>query len=160
MKRRQAHLISLALSLLLTGVAAAQSTYRWIDPASGRTVYSDKAPPAGAKNIAEQRGDASHGPASNLPYALQRTSSAHPVTLYTSANCVAECKEARDFLKQRSIPFREEEVSTASAIEALKKRFDGKAEVPALTIGQQQTTGFEANAWGRLLEQAGYPAKR
>jgi hypothetical protein len=146
------------LGLSVAGSAVAQSTYRWTDPATGRTVFSDTPPPAGARNVQQKRGDANSEPAQ--AYAAKRTSGNNPVTLYTTANCQAECQEARQFLKQRKVPFTEKEVATQAALDEMKARFGGTAMVPSLAVGKEQTAGFQADNWNRLLDQAGFPGGR
>ena len=42
------HTLTGVVLALAVGTATAQ-TYKWIDPATGRTVFSDRPPPAGVK---------------------------------------------------------------------------------------------------------------
>lgn len=147
---RRASLLWLSLlALSHIAPAGAQTTYRWIDPASGRTVFSDKPPPSNAKHVQQQSGDAGRPneaarPASNKPL----------VTLYTAGNCQSECKEAREFLKKRNIVFSEKEVNTQATLDELKKRIGGDGVVPSLTVGKLQAAGFQAENWTRLLNEA------
>lgn len=152
------HRLLLVLGLAVAGSALAQSTYRWTDPATGRTVFSDTPPPSGAKNVQQKRGDANSEPAQS--FAAKRAANSQPVTLYTTAACQAECKDARAFLKQRNVPFTEKEVATQAALDEMKARFGGTAMVPSLAVGKEQTAGFQADNWNRLLDQAGYPGGR
>ncbi len=146
-----------ALALLATSLAVAQTTYRWTDPASGRTVFSDTPPPSGAKNIQQQRGDAGRPGESGQTFAGRRAASNQPVTLYTTGTCVNECRDARDFLKKRNIPFAEKEIRTQADLDDLRKLIGGEGMVPSLQVGKQPAAGFQPDQWNRLLDQAGYP---
>ena len=81
---------------------------------------------------------------------------AFPVTLYTSAECVADCKQARDLLNGRGIPFTEKMVQKQEDIDELKQLV-GDAAVPTVKVGKQTFRGFDASAYGNLLDLAGYP---
>lgn len=159
----------------LSGAAHAQP-YRHV-AADGRVTYSD-IPPAGiaaspraaagsrqpvASAAASGRATASDedapgadGRLAALPYAVRSAASRHPVVLYTSADC-APCMEARTHLSRRGIPFTERQVSTGADVTALRQRGFAGDGFPAVSIGAQRLTGFDAGAWGRLLDAAGYP---
>ncbi|NJD25882.1 MAG: glutaredoxin family protein [Betaproteobacteria bacterium] len=139
------------LSLLST-VAVAQ-TYRYVDPA-GRTVISDTPPPRQARDVSKTTGSADD---STQPYAVRQASANFPVTLYTSAECLKECKEGRDVLNKRGIPFTEKMVQKPEDFEELKKVAGGEVAVPFLTVGKQSFRGINADAWNNLLDLAGYP---
>ena len=47
--RHTLSVLAVLLGVVLTTPAAAQTTYRWIDKASGQTVYSDQPPPPGVR---------------------------------------------------------------------------------------------------------------
>jgi glutaredoxin len=148
-------LVLLSAALLSASVVSAQSTYRWVDKA-GQTVYSDQPPPPGAKQIvrlgAEERGDDQQ-----LPYATRQAVEKYPVTLYTSANCVEGCKQARDLLNGRGVPFAERMVKSDEDSTELTKKLGSEALVPSIFVGQQNFKGYESGAWNNLLDLAGYP---
>lgn len=146
----------LLTALLLSSSALAQSTYRWVDPATGRTVISDTPPPSSARNPRQSGVDR---PGSTPPgYATQRASERHPVTLYTAPDCQSECQEARDLLRKRGIPFSEKAVRTQGEVDELKALLKGEPPVvPSLTVGTQTSRGLSAEAWHKLLDVAGYP---
>ena len=79
-----------------------------------------------------------------------------PVTLYTSADCTSECKQARDFLNARGVPFTEKMLQKQEDVDELKKLV-GDTFIPALKVGKQGFRGFEPAAYSNLLDLAGYP---
>ena len=149
-----------AISSLLAFVTAAhaQQLYRWVDQ-NGRVTYSQSPPPAGAAKNVQQRnlGGGSVVESSDLPYAAQVAVKNFPVTLYTGSDCGDPCKQGRDALSKRGIPFREISVGDAESLDALRK-IAGSARIPTLQIGAQAVAGFEAISWKNALDAAGYPA--
>lgn len=143
----------LVLCLALTSACAVAETYRWVDPA-GRTVISDTPPPGRANSVA--KAGASNGNTDGLPFAVKQAVESFPVTLYTSADCVSQCKDARDLLNGRGVPFSEKMMQTQEDLDELKKLV-GDAYVPALKVGKQSFRGFEVSAYNNLLDLAGYP---
>ncbi|MBS1145266.1 MAG: hypothetical protein H6R14_2672 [Proteobacteria bacterium] len=146
------YLLTLCLVLASTTVAQAE-TYRWTD-AGGRTVISDSPPPGKAKGVLKtgEKPEASDG----MSFATKKAMEAFPVTLYTAADCVAECKNARELLNRRSVPFTEKMLQSAEEAAELKQLV-GDAFVPSIKVGKQSFRGFEAGAYDNLLDLAGYP---
>ena len=152
---------ALRLSLLVTALLSstlcmAQTTYRWVDKASGQTVFSDQPPPPGARNVVRST-SSERGEESSLPYATRQAAEKFPVTLYTAANCVEECKQARQLLNGRGVPFTEKMLNTQGEIDTLTQLLGADAQVPSLAVGRQSFRGFETGAWNNLLDLAGYP---
>jgi len=149
-----------ALALLLAvsiPLSMAQQMYRWVDK-DGRVTYSQTPPPAGAaKSVEQRRMTSSVVEGSDLPYAAQVAMKNFPVTLYTANECGDSCKLGRDMLSKRGIPFKEVMVGDEQSIEVLRK-ISGTNRVPALQVGKQALSGFEATAWKNALDDAGYPA--
>lgn len=143
----------LTLCLLLAATCAIGDTYRWTD-SGGRTVVSDTPPPGKVKNFVRngEKAEASDG----LSFATRRAAEAFPVMLYTSADCVMECKNARDLLTGRGVPFTEKMVQTPEEVAELKALV-GDTFVPSLKVGTQRFRGFETGAYDNLLDLAGYP---
>jgi glutaredoxin len=144
----------LFLCLACFSLLAHAQAYRWVDPATGRTVISDTPPPANVKTVrkAQDPGDNPEG----RSYAVQKAVGNFPVTLYTSADCVAECKNARELLNGRGVPFAEKMVQSPEEAEELKKLV-GDLFVPVLKVGRQSVRGFEAGSYNNVLDLAGYP---
>lgn len=142
----------LILCLILGAAGASAQTYRWVD-ANGRTVFSDTPPPrTGAPVAKTEKATADDG----LPFAVKKAAEAFPVTLFTTPECVDECKQARDLLNKRGVPFTERMV-VKQEDHAELKQLVGDAFVPSLRVGKQPVRGFEANAYNNLLDLAGYP---
>ncbi len=147
----------LAFALLATSLAGAQTTYRWVDKTTGQTVYSDQEPPPGAKQVVKRTGNTTSGDEQQLPYATRQAAEKFPVTLYTAANCLEVCKQSRDLLNGRGIPFSEKMIKSEEEIAELSKKLGSEASIPSLLVGQQSFKGFESGAWNNLLDLAGYP---
>ena len=144
-------------ALLSTSLAVAQTvTYQWTDPATGGTVMSDKAPPPGAKDVVKWSGD-TRAADQELPYATRQAAEKFPVKLYTQASCAEPCKQARDLLNGRGVPFSETMVKTSEDIAELTAILGSEASVPSLVVGQQSVKGLESGTWNNLLDLAGYP---
>ncbi len=144
----------IAISLLVTSFAANAEAFRWVDSATGRTVISDTPPPRSARDVSKTK-DPSSNP-EGYGYAARKAAESFPVILYTSADCLAECKQARELLNGRGVPFSEKMVQSAEDHAALKALV-GDAFVPSLKVGKQSTRGFEAASYNNLLDLAGYP---
>jgi glutaredoxin len=152
---RPQYIILTAFCLTL-GLAANAQTYRWTDPATGRTMYTDIPPPGNAKNVTRVNASGSAmGDNSDLPFATRLAAQKYPIVLYTSAECES-CARARDLLGKRKAPFTEKLLQTEEDKAALLKLI-GDAFVPSVTIGQQKIRGFDANAYNSALDLAGYP---
>lgn len=147
----------LAAALMLPALAAAQTNvYRWVDK-DGKVHYSDTPPPEPAKSLTQKRVGGGYGESSQLPYATQIAMQKSPVTLFTGADCGDPCRQGRDLLSKRGIPFSERDAQgNADDAEALKKLV-GAIEVPVLTVGASKVKGFEEGAWNSALDGAGYP---
>ena len=141
-----------ALLIACAGAASAQE-YRWIDE-SGRVQYSDTPPPAWAKNVQQLRlSPGTSDPARALEDAARR----NPVKLYTSPNCEAPCRDARQLLDQRGVPFAEIAVFDEPSLAALK-RVAGAASIPTLLVGDKALVGLARSAWNAALDAAEYPS--
>jgi glutaredoxin len=143
----------LMLCLALASASVVAETYRWVDPA-GRTVISDTPPPGRMHSVS--KAGASAADDDGLPFAVKRAAENFPVTLYTSADCTTQCKDGRDLLNGRGVPFAEKMLQSQEDVTELKQLV-GDAFVPALKVGKQSFRGFEAGAWNNLLDLAGYP---
>jgi arsenate reductase-like glutaredoxin family protein len=134
--------LAAALLIACAGAASAQQ-YRWTDE-SGRVRYSDTLPPASAKNVQKLR--LAPGPA-DPARALEDAARRNPVKLYTSPNCEAPCRDARQLLDQRGV----------SSLAELK-RVAGAASIPTLVVGDKALVGLARSAWSAALDAAEYPS--
>ena len=144
----------LVLALVGASCAAVAQPYRWTDPATGRTMISDLPPPGNAKGVTTSR-----APVENIDgqtYAVKRAMENFPVKLYTAPDCVEECRQARDLLNGRGIPFSEMMVQTPEQ-GAEVKALVGDLFIPVLKVGKQPVKGFQAESYHNVLDLAGYP---
>jgi glutaredoxin len=142
--------------LLATAAVSAQTTYRWIDPSTGGTVISDRAPPPGARRVVKSATTVdADGP--QVSYALRQASEKFPVILYTSAGCVT-CKDARALLEGRGVPFSEKVLQNEEEVAELGRQLGGEALLPSVSVGRQNARGFSPSVWNALLDAATYPS--
>jgi Domain of unknown function (DUF4124) len=150
---------ALVLALVLgiaSGIASAQvqQVYRYID-GDGKVVYSDKPPPANAKDAQAKRITGNSIETSTLSYATQQAQERYPVTLY-SFSCGVVCDTAQGMLNKRGVPHTVVDVSVGDGAEKLKK-LSGNLDAPVLQVGEQFTAGFNETKWQGMLTDAGYP---
>ncbi|WP_374341833.1 DUF4124 domain-containing protein [Methyloversatilis sp.] len=147
----------LLAAVLLAAPALAQ-TYKWKD-AQGRTHYSDSPPPADARSVTEKKLQPSVVE-QGASYAEREAMKNAPVTVWFGNDCDALCESAQALLKARGIAYSEQRITSEEQKAALTARFKVKeARVPAIAAGADQLMGYSAEAWTRLLDRAGYPAK-
>lgn len=151
----RAMLVAAVLLAVALAAAQAQQMYRWVDK-DGRVHYTQQPPPPDARNVQRRAVSAGTVESSDLPYATQVAARNFPVALFTSADCRAPCKDARESLEKRGIPFEEVVVGDEKSVEELK-RVAGRTQVPVLRVGKQVEVGFEPNVWKSALDAAGYP---
>src|SRR6185503_14033672 len=135
--RCAAGLAGLLLLASACAIAQTQQVYRYND-SDGRVVYSDKPPPADAKNAQAKRIGRNSIETSELSFATQQAQERFPVTLYTFS-CGVVC-----------------DVAQGDGADRLKRLTNG-LEAPALQVGDQVATGFNETKWQSMLTDAGYP---
>lgn len=93
-------------------------------------------------------------------YEMGKAKGKFPLTLYTADNCKENCRQARELLNRRGVPYQEKEIRTQADADEFRK-VTGSQElfVPVLQAGSKTSKGFEEEAWNRLLDEAGYPAR-
>lgn len=141
---------------LLLAATGALAQFKVIG-ADGKVTYTDREPsqPVG-KVTALGAKTAVQAAEPDLPFDLRQAASKYPVTLYTASGACEPCVQARQYLKQRGIPFSERQAASNEDIEALEK-ISGGREAPTLTLGSQVLRGFGSDSWGLYLDAAGYP---
>ncbi len=150
--------VGMSLSIAtITLSSSAFAQYKW-QGADGKINYSDIPPPAEGKLISGPNGapPIAAPTEGELPYALKQAVAKYPVSLFSAPDC-APCKMARELLTKRGVPFNERTLSTSSDIEQFKKLGFADATLPSVTVGKEKSVGFEASAYDRLLDAAGYP---
>ena len=148
----------LALTLLTLAFAAtAQTTYRWIDK-EGKIHYTDRPPAPNEASKVEKKRSAVLGADQTISYALSKAVADYPVTLYTQTTCGDVCKEARDFLAKRGVPFSEKGIASSDDVDALRALIGpGDLVVPVMLVGRKVAKGYLRSDWEGLLDAAGYP---
>ena len=135
--------------------APAQQVYRYVDK-DGRTIYSDRQPPADSKEVQAKRLSPNYIENSEAPIALTQAAQRFPVTLYTFA-CGTVCQNAEALLNRRGVPFTTVNVEEQKGAEALQK-LTGAQQAPVLQVGDKLVaTGFNEARWTAMLDDAGYP---
>ena len=152
--RCAAGLAGLLLLASACAIAQTQQVYRYVDT-DGRVVYSDKPPPADARNAQAKRIGRNSIETSELSFATQQAQERFPVTLYTFS-CGVVCDTAQGLLNKRGVPHTVVDVSQGDGADRLKRLTNG-LEAPALQVGDQVATGFNENKWQSMLSDAGYP---
>jgi len=152
----RAMLVAAVLFTVAIAGAQAQQMYRWVDK-DGKVHYTQQPPPPDAKEVRRRPASTGAPESPDLPYATRLAARNFPVTLFTSADCGAPCRDARDSLEKRGIPFEEIVVGDEKSVEELK-RVAGRTQVPVVRVGKQISVGFEADIWKSALDVAGYPA--
>ena len=144
------------LALVAAAVASAQmqQVYRYIDP-EGRVVYSDKPPPANAREAQAKRIGKNTIETSDMSFSAVMAQERFPVTLYTFG-CGTVCDTASALLNKRGVPHTVVDVGQNDGAEKLK-RLTGGLDAPVLQVGDQYTTGYNENRWHGMLTDAGYP---
>lgn len=142
----------LLVAMTLAIPAQAAQLYRWVDD-KGRVEWRDTPPPATAKKVEKRTVGGSVIETSTMPYSQQQAVKNFPVTLY-AGNCGDGCDKARAHLVRRGIPFTPKDPQ--HDVEGYRKLTDGGMQVPMLFVGRERLTGYEASAWDRVLDSAGY----
>jgi len=144
----------LALLVALPGHAQ----YKVVGP-DGKVTYTDRPTPAQPGKITPVTTKGTAAPTAadaNLPTELRQVATRYPVTLYGVSTACELCISARQFLRQRGVPFAEKQVmSSEDSVEL--ERLTGGRDVPVLTIGGQMVRGFSSDSWSSYLDAAGYP---
>jgi len=147
----------LLLLTLCACVAHAQEMYRWVDQ-QGKVHYGDRPPPAREVKDIQLRKFTAPSAEKTLSSAMLQAMENFPVSIHVTANCTVPCKEGKDYLGKRGIPFEEINVVSNEEIAALRALLGGgDVVVPVLQVGGKTTRGFLESAWAGLLDAAGYP---
>jgi len=143
------------LSLAAAALAQDKEVYRYVDP-DGRIVYTDRAPPANAKNPQAKRVGGNYIETDTPSVAEEQASSRFPVTLYTF-QCGEVCDSAVGLLNRRGVPFATVDVQTNEGGKKLQA-LTGELNAPVLTVGDKMVAkGFNEARWQTMLDDAGYP---
>lgn len=151
--------LAAAIATFVAAGALAQGSgnqvYRYQD-SQGRIVYSDKPPPAEARNAESKRVGANFIETDQAPLEARMAVERYPVTLFTF-DCGEVCQKAEALLNRRGVPFATVNVqdpANAARLEALT----GEMTAPVLQVGDKLVAkGFNEARWTAMLDEAGYP---
>ncbi len=143
-------------AVVATGAAAqSQQVYRYVDK-EGRVVYSDRGPPADARDVQAKRLRGNVIENNDMPLAAQQAQERFPVTLY-SFECGEVCTAAEALLNRRGVPYSAVNVETPEGAEQLSK-MTGELKAPVLQVGDRTfVKGYSESQWNKALDEAGYP---
>jgi glutaredoxin len=145
----------LAAFVATAAVAQNQQVYRYVDK-DGRVVYSDRGPPADARDIQAKRLRGNVIENNEIPLAAQQAQERFPVTLY-SFGCGEVCTQAEALLNRRGVPYSAVNVETPEGAEQLSK-MTGELKAPVLQVGDRTfVKGYSDTQWNKALDEAGYP---
>ena len=140
--------------LLACALPVQAQLYKIIGP-DGKVTYSDVPPQTKNAKVERKNLGGTGSSDANLPYEVAEAAKNHPGTVYTSASC-APCDEARNWLKQRGVPFSEKTVASNDDQTKLKQ-VAGELSLPFILIGRTKLRGFEPGSVQAALASAGYP---
>lgn len=146
------------VGLLLVGqIGQASELYRWVDK-DGKVHYGDTPVEDAEKlKISTPETDAASAvDETNIPYEARLARKNFPVTLYVTEKCGDPCKQARDFLSKRHVPFDQTMLKTQAEFDAIKEK-SGSEIIPVLSIGRNWLPGFQPGQWQEELDVAAYP---
>ncbi|MFO1397535.1 MAG: glutaredoxin family protein [Burkholderiales bacterium] len=148
----------LAVALVAAGaLAQVPQVYRYVDPATGRVVYSDRPPPADAKGVQTKRVDGNFVESSEPSLTAQIAADRFPATLYTF-ECGEVCQNAEALLNKRGVPFTMIDVQKDEQAMLRLRNITGEDRAPVLTLGDKVVVkGFNEARWQAALDEAGYP---
>jgi len=155
----------IALAILATFLVAradAQTTvYKWTDK-DGKVHFSDTLPDSDVKATEKTMGGGGGDPQNaNLPIATQMAMQRNPVTLYTTPECGDSCKDARNLLETRGVPYTERDPAKSAADQDALKKLVGGLYVPVLVVGSAgPLKGYQEEDWNSALDSAGYSRTR
>jgi len=146
--------LCLCLALLglgsLGGVAAV--TIVECQDAEGQRFLSQRCPP-GTVQVGEKKVRGAGSPAADPDVA--KAAAEYPVKLYTIKACDS-CDLARNYLKQRGVPFSEHDAAEPEVQQELQEAV-GSLSVPVILVGAETINGYSRSALKVHLDAAGYP---
>lgn len=143
------------LALATAVLAQDKEVFRYTDP-DGRIVYTDRAPPANAKNSQAKRIGGNFIETDKASVEEEQASARFPVTLYTFA-CGDVCDSAAGLLNRRGVPYNTVDVQSGDGGKQLQE-LTGELNAPVLKVGDKMVAkGFNEARWQTMLDDAGYP---
>jgi glutaredoxin len=144
---KRTSIILLGFLLFLSHNVSADEWYQWVD-SEGRTIISRNPPPKGTQELYRQT--LPQREKNSTEVRRSERSRTPQVELYVTSWCPA-CQEARAYLQQQGIPFKEFDVEKDPGAAQRKKMIDPRKGVPLAVINGQKIFGFSASAYQRAL---------
>jgi glutaredoxin len=151
------------VAALLSSTSEAQM-YRVVGP-DGRVTYTDQAPQGKGTSVKEvnipsypepQRWQAptptSEAASTSSSKGEAPASPSNELVMYSTQSC-DYCKQARSYMRARSIAYREVDVGKDKAGAAEFARLGGKG-VPLFSLGRQTLAGFSADSFDAFLRSS------
>ncbi len=135
-------LIITATLLLLSGTAFCQ-IYKWVDN-DGNTHFSSTPPSDGKAETVQPKITNTYS-STNLPESSNtstRKTMRKMVVMYSAVWC-GVCKKAKNYFREKQIPFNEYDIDTSKKGKRDYKRLRGTG-VPIILVGKQRMNGFSA----------------
>ena len=145
--------VALMSVLALTGLASAQSVYRWVD-ANGRVQYSDQPPPPDAKNVQQRSVSGNSIQNNELSLSTQDAQKKNPVILYVS-ECGEACDAAKGYLNKRGIPHTVVDPTRSLELNKKFKEETGGDVVPVIRVGEKRLSGWSGLYGQQFPREAG-----
>ena len=151
--------LAAAIATFVAAGALAQGSgnqvYRYQD-SQGRIVYSDKPPPAEARNAESKRVGANFIETDQAPLEARMAVERYPVTLFTF-DCGEVCQKAEALLNRRGVPFATVNVQDPANAARLED-LTGERTAPGRQVGDKLVAkGFNEARWTAMPDEAGYP---
>ncbi len=145
-------LVAASLLLLGTGVAQAEMIYKHVDE-QGNVTYTSSKPENTVGNVEEKDvSQTDEAPATDIQALADDT----PIMFYSVPECAA-CDMVRTYLTSTGMPFTEIDVADDFDAQQTMKQDVGNLNVPTVSVGDRNLSGFNASALDVILESAGYP---
>ncbi len=133
----------------------ALAQYKVVGP-DGKVTFTDRVPDANQGRVSNVTNRGAEVPTAELPFELRQVVQKFPVTIHTTSDC-DPCKQGRELLVRRGVPFQERTATTQDDLAAWQKT-NGTSAAPILFVGKQKLERFNVETWNQTLELAGYPA--
>lgn len=140
--------------LFLIGLSAAQAEtiYKHVDE-QGNVTYTSSKPEGETGEFEEKEvSQPDETPDTDLDALAEDT----PIMFYSAPQCAA-CDMVRTYLTSTGMPFTEVDVSDDYDAQQAMKQDVGSLNVPTVSVGGRNLSGFNASALDTILEVAGYP---
>jgi len=141
--RTRSYIRLFAALALMTLSAAYAEVYKWKDE-QGRVQFGDR-PPVSAEKVPIRSFSA---PAETTTESGAPTAAG--VIMYSTTWC-GVCKQARQYMVSKGIPFTEVDVEKSDAGRDAYKKLNGRG-VPIIMVGDKRMNGFSAGRLEQLLQ--------